>query len=119
MVMRSSAISSMRGLSVAVAFAKQSALGAVNVEEWCAPDRKLDVLAGTDFFLTELDLLRRLEKRPHATCRIFHTMGKTHVGECTQRRGVLALRDRDLAGPPFPWTPVPPRSCIRLEARTP
>jgi HKD family nuclease len=68
-----------RGLSVAVAFAKQSGLAEVDVEGWCRADRKLELLAGTDFFLTELELLRRLEKRPSTKCRIFHTVGKGRV----------------------------------------
>jgi HKD family nuclease len=65
-----------RGLSVAVAFAKQSGLAELDLEAWCRADRKLQLLAGTDFFLTELALLRRLDQRPRADCRIFHQLGQ-------------------------------------------
>jgi HKD family nuclease len=68
-----------RGLQVAVAFAKESGLAAVDVESWCREGRTLQVLAGTDFFLTELELLRRLERRPSAECRVFHTVGKVRA----------------------------------------
>jgi HKD family nuclease len=68
-----------RGLSVAVAFAKQSGLAELDLEGWCRADRKLEFLAGTSFFLTELALLRRLEKRPSTDCRIFHQLGQSRV----------------------------------------
>ncbi|HZF52532.1 MAG TPA: phospholipase D family protein [Polyangiaceae bacterium] len=62
--------------SIAVAFAKESALQAVNLEGWVGPQRKLKLLAGTDFTLTELGLLRRLAA-PHAECRIYHMVSGT------------------------------------------
>jgi HKD family nuclease len=68
-----------RHLAVAVAFAKQSGLAELDLESWCQPDRGLQFLAGTNFFLTELELLRRLEKRPRAECRIFHTLDRSRV----------------------------------------
>lgn len=60
-----------RRLSMAVAFAKESALQVVDLERWSRRDRELRLLAGIDFTLTELSLLRRLEPLPGATCRIF------------------------------------------------
>jgi HKD family nuclease len=60
-------------LSIAVAYAKQSALSAVNLTEWVGPGRDLRLLAGTDFALTELDLLKRLEARQAGSCRVFHS----------------------------------------------
>jgi HKD family nuclease len=61
-----------RGLSIAVAYAKESALRAIDLEAWAREDRSLRLLAGTDFALTELRLLRRLEPRPGVACRVFH-----------------------------------------------
>lgn len=72
-------LSETRHLSAAVAFAKQSGLAELDLESWSRPDRNLRFLAGTNFFLTELALLRRLEKRPGAECRIFHTLGRGRV----------------------------------------
>jgi HKD family nuclease len=63
-----------QALSIAVAFAKESALAAVDLESWATPDRRLRLLAGTDFALTELGLLRRLEPRPGVSCRVFHSL---------------------------------------------
>lgn len=63
-----------RGLSIAVAYAKQSALGTVDLEGWAREDRTLRLVAGTDFALTELRLLRRLEPRPGVACRVFHSL---------------------------------------------
>jgi HKD family nuclease len=60
-------------LSLAAAFAKESVLDAIPLAQWCRANRQLRVLAGTDFFLTEMQLLRRLETRPGATCRIYHS----------------------------------------------
>jgi len=65
-------------LSIAVAFAKESALSAVNIETWCQSGRHLRLLAGTDFALTELELLRRLEKWPGSKCKIYHSIGGNH-----------------------------------------
>jgi HKD family nuclease len=62
-----------RDLAIAVAFAKESVLAAVDIEEWCRPGRRLRLLAGTDFAFTELELLRRLELTGQAHCRIFHS----------------------------------------------
>ena len=59
---------------VAVAFAKQSALTEVGLEEWCRSGRRLELVAGTDFALTELDLLRRMKATKHADCRVFHSL---------------------------------------------
>jgi HKD family nuclease len=64
-----------KSLAVAVAFAKESALPVVDVEEWCRPDRDLRFLAGTNYALTELELLRRLEMQ-QAQCRIYHSIGR-------------------------------------------
>lgn len=62
-------------LSVAVAYAKQSGLAALDLERWVAGEgRELRLLAGTDFALTELGLLRRLEPRPGVRCRVFHRL---------------------------------------------
>jgi hypothetical protein len=46
-----------------------------SVEGWCRPGRRLRLLAGTDFALTELELLRRLELTGQAHCRILHSVG--------------------------------------------
>ncbi len=59
---------------VAVAFAKQSALKEVGLEDWCRSGRRLELIAGTDFALTELELLRRMEATEHADCRVFHSL---------------------------------------------
>jgi HKD family nuclease len=62
-------------LSVAVAYAKESALAALDLERWSADKAHgLRLLAGTDFGLTELGLLRRLESGPDASCRVFHRL---------------------------------------------
>lgn len=60
------------GLSIAVAFAKRSALRKVGLADWCADQRDLRLVAGTDFALTELELLTQLGERPNAKCRVFH-----------------------------------------------
>jgi HKD family nuclease len=62
-------------LSIAVAFAKESALSALDIEGWCRKGRNLRLLAGTDFALTELQLLRRLETTGVADCRVHHSAG--------------------------------------------
>lgn len=62
-------------LAIAVAFAKESALSAIDVEGWCRGGRTLRFLAGTDYALTELELLRRLEIGPQTQCRVYHSMG--------------------------------------------
>jgi HKD family nuclease len=58
--------------AIAVAFAKRSALTEVALDDWCADGRKLELVAGTDFALTELELLERLSQRTGAHCRVFH-----------------------------------------------
>jgi HKD family nuclease len=67
------------GMSVAVAFAKESALAALDVEGWCRGRRNLKLLAGTDFALTELELLKRLNRTDGAECRVYHSMGRNKV----------------------------------------
>ena len=47
----------------------------MDVEEWCVPGRQVRFLAGTNFALTELQLLRRLELTQQAQCRIYHSIG--------------------------------------------
>lgn len=60
-------------LSVAVAYAKESSLAALDLERWVERDGcELEMVAGTDFALTELGLLRRLEPRASVRCRVFH-----------------------------------------------
>jgi HKD family nuclease len=60
-------------LSVAVAYAKESSLAAVNLERFVERSGcELELLAGTDFALTELGLLRRLEPHAGVRCRVFH-----------------------------------------------
>lgn len=61
-----------RELAIAVAFAKRSALARVDLGGWCGEGRRLRLVAGTDFALTELDLLTNLGSKPNATCRVFH-----------------------------------------------
>lgn len=61
-------------MSVAVAFAKESALEVLDVEDWCRSGRSLKFLAGTDFALTELDLLKRLSNAPTAECKIYDSL---------------------------------------------
>lgn len=62
-----------RRASIAVAFAKESALARLDLERWCHPDRELRLVAGTDFALTELDVLRQLGPLPGTTCRVYHS----------------------------------------------
>ena len=64
-------------LSIAVAFAKESALASVDLEQWARPTRDLRFVAGTDFTLTDLGLLRKIEVLPGASCRIFPTLPGT------------------------------------------
>ncbi|HEY2993528.1 MAG TPA: phospholipase D-like domain-containing protein [Methylomirabilota bacterium] len=64
-----------RALSIAVAFAKESALSTVDVEGWCRPGRRIRLLAGTDYALTELQVLRRLESTGSADCRVYYSIG--------------------------------------------
>lgn len=59
-------------LSIAVAFAKRSALRRVGLADWCADRRSLRLVAGTDFALTELELLSQIGEHPNAKCRVFH-----------------------------------------------
>ncbi|EYF03840.1 transposase, IS4 family protein [Chondromyces apiculatus DSM 436] len=58
-------------LSMAVAFAKESALQVVDLEDWARQGGKLRFLAGVNFTLTDLSLLRRLEELPGAECKVF------------------------------------------------
>jgi HKD family nuclease len=62
-------------LAIAVAFAKESVVSALDVEQWCQSGRNLRLLAGVDYALTELELLRRLEATGGAQCRVFHSVG--------------------------------------------
>lgn len=64
-------------VAIAVAFAKESALSASAIETWCQAGHTLRLLAGTDFALTELELLRRLELTNRAECRIYHSIGSS------------------------------------------
>lgn len=81
-------------VSIAVAFAKQTALPVVDLEAWCYAGKPLRFLAGTDYALTELQLLRRLEMTARAECRIYHSFGspifhpKLYVLERRQNRVV-------------------------------
>lgn len=62
-------------LSVAVAYAKESALSVLDLESWAARSgRELRLVAGTDFALTELGLLRRLQPHAGSHCRVFHRL---------------------------------------------
>lgn len=62
-----------RSVSIAVAFAKSSAWKAVDLQEWCAGGRALRLVAGTDFELTDLDVLRDLGARPNTHCKVMHS----------------------------------------------
>ncbi len=68
-----------RTASIAVAFAKQSALRHLDLPAFCADGRDLRLVAGTDFALTELALLGRLSGYPSASCRVFHTLAANRV----------------------------------------
>jgi HKD family nuclease len=57
--------------SIVVAFAKETALKALDLKSFCRRS-ELRLIAGTDFMLTELALLRELEKRATATCCVYH-----------------------------------------------
>jgi hypothetical protein len=59
---------------VPVAFAKTSGLRELALEDWCRSGRKLELIAGTDFALTDLELLRRMEATRHASCRVYHSL---------------------------------------------
>ncbi len=59
---------------VAVAFAMESGLREVPLEDWCRSGRRLELIAGTDFALTELELLRRMEATANADCRVYHSL---------------------------------------------
>lgn len=61
-----------RSMSIAVAFAKRSALSRLDLVDWCSEGRGLRLVAGTDFALTELELLTTLGGRPNTQCRVFH-----------------------------------------------
>jgi HKD family nuclease len=82
-----------RRLSVAVAYAKESALADIDLDEWARTGaHELRLLAGTDFALTELNLLRRLEPRSGVSCRVFHSVAgvnfhpKLYIVERDDRR---------------------------------
>jgi HKD family nuclease len=62
-------------VSVASAFAKPSAFDVVNLPGWCGGERRLRMLVGTDFALTDLAVVKRLQALPGADCRVFHTVG--------------------------------------------
>jgi HKD family nuclease len=61
-----------RRASIAVAFAKETALKALDLEKFFRRRGELRLLAGTDFWLTELELLRTLQKQATASCRVYH-----------------------------------------------
>ena len=65
-----------RSASVAVAFAKQSALREVDLDAWCGNGGKLKLVAGTDFAITELDLVRRLDAHESASCHVYNSLGR-------------------------------------------
>ena len=64
-----------RSASVAVAFAKQSALREVDFDGWCRDGGSLKLVAGTDFAITELELVRRLDAHESASCHVYNTLG--------------------------------------------
>jgi len=74
---------------VAVAFAKRSGLDAVDLNAWCRDGGQLRLVAGTDFALTDLGLIRDLESNPTAKCKVFHSL----------RRGVFHPKLYVLDGP--------------------
>jgi HKD family nuclease len=97
-----------RSLSIAVASAQPGALDVLDLVGWAREGRELALVAGTDAYGTELDLLRRLEGLPGVRCRIFHPLdgaaflprlyvlekAKTrvaYVGSSDLSRGGLAL----------------------------
>jgi HKD family nuclease len=65
-----------RSVSIAVAFAKPSAWSAVDLRAWCRDDRSLRLVAGTDFEITDLDVLRDLGARPNAQCKVMHSAAR-------------------------------------------
>jgi len=76
-----------RSLSIAVAYAKESALQDIDLETWADGGKPLRLLAGTDFTLTELSSLRRLEPRPGVTCRVYTSLaGSAFTRSCTSSR---------------------------------
>lgn len=68
-----------RSASIAVAFAKRSALRELALDQWCKDGGQLRLVAGTDFALTELDLLAGLSVHAGADCRVFHQTGDNRV----------------------------------------
>lgn len=62
--------------SFAVAFAKPSALNVLDLEGYLAKNRKLRLLAGLDFELTDLSIIHRLSPLG-ANCRVFRSLGST------------------------------------------
>lgn len=63
-----------RELRVAVAFAKESVLQRLDLETWVGEGGRLQLVAGTDFFLTELALFRRLGGRVDGRdLRVYHS----------------------------------------------
>ncbi|MBX3270878.1 MAG: phospholipase D family protein [Sandaracinaceae bacterium] len=61
-----------RRVSIAVAFAKPSAWQAIDLRAWCSGERSLRLVVGTDFEITDLDVLRDLGARPNAECKVMH-----------------------------------------------
>lgn len=59
-------------VSIAVAFAKPSAWRAVDLRSWCTSERSLRLVVGTDFEITDLDVLRDLGARPNTQCKVMH-----------------------------------------------
>jgi HKD family nuclease len=68
-----------RRASIAVAFAKRSALQQIDLDQWCSDGGQLRLVAGTDFALTELDLLKTLSSHTDVDCRVFHQTGDKRV----------------------------------------
>ena len=69
-------LASARSAAVAVAFAKQSALSEVDLDAWCRDGGTLKLVAGTDFAITELDLVRRLDAHESASCHVYNGLGR-------------------------------------------
>ena len=65
-----------RSASVAVAFAKESALTEVDLDAWCRDGGALKLVAGTDFAITELALVRRLDAHENASCHVYNSLGQ-------------------------------------------
>lgn len=71
-------LASAQEANIAVAFAKESALRRLDLTSFVNGGGRLRLVAGTDFFLTELDLLRRLEEHVEpSNLRLFHSPDDT------------------------------------------